>query len=59
MEESLAISGTPVTRIRITRTPPLAQTESKFPWIRPNFSVTFTRLLELGDLENPANSSLI
>ena len=37
-------SRTPVTRTRITRTPPLTRTESQFPWIWPNFSVIFTRL---------------
>ena len=39
-------SRTPVTRTRITRTPPLTLTESQFPWIWPNFSVIFTRLTQ-------------
>ena len=37
-------SRTPVTQTQITRTPPLTQTKSHFPWVSPHFLVILTRL---------------
>ena len=34
----------PITRTQVNLNSPLTQTETRFPWISPHFSVLFTRL---------------